>query len=52
MKLWYLLKEMIQLIRRHRVYFLAPVLLCLLLLALLAFYIGPGAVVTFIYAGI
>jgi uncharacterized membrane protein len=52
MKLWYLLREMVRLMRRNRRYFLAPVLLILLLAALVAFYVGPGVVVTFIYAGL
>jgi hypothetical protein len=52
MKLWYLLKEMWRLIRRERVWVLAPLLMLMVLVALLAFYVGPGAVVTFIYAGL
>jgi hypothetical protein len=52
MKLWYLLKEAWYLVRRRRAYLLAPVLVMLVLLALVAFYVGPGAVVTFIYAGL
>jgi hypothetical protein len=52
MKLWYLLKEAFHLIRRRKAYVLAPLLVLLLLLALVAFYVGPGAVVTFIYAGV
>jgi hypothetical protein len=52
MKLWYLLREMWRLIRRDKVWVLAPLLMLLVLVALLAFYVGPGAVVTFIYAGL
>lgn len=52
MKVWYLLVEMFRLVKRHKMYFLAPILVMLVLLALLAFYIGPGALVTFIYAGV
>jgi len=52
MKLWFLLRETYRFLRKHRRYILAPLLLLLLLIALLAFYVGPGAVVTFIYAGI
>ena len=52
MKLWYLLKEALHFVRRRKAYVLAPVLLLLMLLALIAFYVGPGAVVTFLYAGL
>ena len=52
MKLIYLFKEMIRLIRRHKAYVLAPSLAMLLLLTLMAFYVGPGAVLTFIYSGV
>lgn len=51
-KLWFMLKEMLYLIRAHSLYFIAPILLMLVLLALLAFYLGPTAVLTFIYAGL
>lgn len=52
MKLWLLLKETFRLIGRHKLYVLTPLLVMLLLLALLAFYVGPGAAVTFIYSGV
>ncbi len=52
MKLWFLLRETFRFLRRHRRFVLAPLLLLLVLVALVAFYVGPGAVVTFIYAGI
>lgn len=51
-KLWYILKEMLYMIRKYKLYFLAPVFLILLILALLAFYIGPSIVISFIYAGV
>ncbi len=51
-KVWYIFKEMLHLIRAHKVYFIAPILLMLVLLTLLAFYLGPTAVLTFIYAGL
>ena len=50
-KFWYILKEMGFLIWAHRLYFTAPLLIMLALLVLLAFYAGPAAVLTFIYAG-
>ena len=52
MKLWLLLREVFRFFRRHRRYVLAPLLLLLVLIALLAFYVGPGAVVTFISAAL
>lgn len=51
-KLWYLLREAFYLVRRRKSYLLAPLLLLLVLVALVAFYVGPGAVVTFMYAGV
>ena len=50
-KAWYVLKETGFLIRRHKLYFLAPLLIMLAVLVLLAFYVGPATVITFIYAG-
>lgn len=52
MKLGYLSRQMWRLMRKNRMYVFAPVLLFLLLAALVAFYVGPGVVVTFIYAGL
>jgi hypothetical protein len=52
MKLWLLIRETFRFLKRHRRYVLAPLLLLLVLIALVAFYVGPGAVVTFIYAGL
>ncbi len=51
-KLWHISKEMFYLVRKHKLYFLAPVFLLFLILALLVFYIGPSVIVSFIYAGI
>lgn len=50
-KFAYLLKEMARMIRRHRMYFIAPILFFLALLIFLVYYIGPAVVMTFIYAG-
>lgn len=50
-RLGYIFKEMGVLIWRHKIYFLTPLLLMLALLVFLAFYAGPTAVLTFIYAG-
>jgi len=40
------------LIKKHKLIFLAPILIILALLAFLIFYIGPSVIVTFIYAGV
>lgn len=50
-KILYILKEMMYLIRRHKLYFLAPVLIVLAFLAFIVFYIGPSVIISFIYAG-
>jgi hypothetical protein len=51
-KIGYILKEAFYMIRKHKIYFLAPMLIILALLALIVFYIGPNAIIAFIYAGI
>ena len=51
-KISYMLKEMCHLIVKYKYYFLAPLLLTVVLLAVLSFYVGPAVIVSFIYAGI
>jgi hypothetical protein len=51
-KILYILKEMFYLIRQHKLYFFAPLLIILGILAILVFYIGPSVIISFIYAGI
>ena len=51
-KIRYILKEMGYLIKRHKLYFLAPILLTLALIAFLVYHIGPAVIVSFLYAGI
>jgi hypothetical protein len=51
-KILYLLKEMFFLIRKQKVYFLAPLLILLAALTILVFYLGPSVIISFIYAGI
>lgn len=51
-KIGYVLREAGYLIREHKYYFLAPILLILAVLAFLVYYIGPSIVVSFIYAGV
>jgi len=51
-KISYMFKEMFFLIKKHKLYFIMPILIVLVLLAILVYYIGPAAVISFIYAGI
>jgi len=51
-KMLYILKEVVRLIRRERLWTLAFVLLALVLVTFLVYQVTPVAVVTFIYAGI
>jgi len=51
-KLVLVLGEMLRMIRKHKMYFIAPLLITLALLAFLVVYLGPAAVVAFLYAGI
>jgi hypothetical protein len=50
-RFWFIFKEMLHLIRTHKLYVISPVLLLLAVLVLFAFVLGPTAVLTFIYAG-
>ncbi len=51
-KLTLLFRELFALVRRNKMYFLAPILIFLALLAFLVYSLGPVAVVTFLYAGV
>jgi len=51
-KLVLVLGEMLRMIRKHKFYFLAPLLIMVAILAILVVYLGPAAVVAFLYAGI
>ncbi len=51
-KILFMLREMGVLIREYKMYFLAPLLIVLALLAFLVYSIGPTVITTFIYAGI
>lgn len=51
-KVIYIMKEMSYLVRKHKLYFLAPVFIMLSILAFLVYYIGPSVIISFIYAGI
>lgn len=52
MKIKGLFREVRHLISEHRLYFMAPILISLILFAILFFKVGPGIVMTFIYAGL
>ncbi|CAN5380829.1 hypothetical protein BH10BDE1_BH10BDE1_21960 [soil metagenome] len=52
MKISLLFREMKHLISEHKLYFMAPILISLILFAILFFKVGPGIIMTFIYAGI
>ena len=52
-KFFNVLSEMVYLIRKHKLYFIAPLLIMLALLVFLAFYLGHSfLIVSFIYAGV
>lgn len=51
-KLKYIFKEMIYLVKKHKLAFLLPIFIVLTVLVFLAYYVGPAVVTTFIYAGI
>ncbi len=38
--------------KQNKTYVLAPVLIALAVISFLVFYVGPTAIVTFIYAGV
>lgn len=44
--------EMMDLVREHKLYFMAPVFLALVGVSALVYYVGPTVVITFIYAGV
>ncbi len=45
-------RESIHLIRKEKAYFLAPIILLVILLSFFIYHVGPSIVVTFIYAGV
>ena len=48
----YIFKEMLYLVKKHRLAFLLPIFIVLVLLTLLAYYVGPAVVTMFVYAGV
>lgn len=51
-KVKYIVREMLAMIKKHKYYFIAPMLIILAFLAFLVYYIGPAVIVSFIYAGV
>jgi len=51
-KIWYILKEIFYLVKKHKLAYLLPIFIVLTLLAALVYYIGPAVITSFIYAGI
>lgn len=51
-KIRFIFREMFRMIRKHKMAFIAPILIILALLAFLVYYIGPAVIVSFIYAGV
>jgi len=51
-KVIFILKELLALVKEHKLYILAPIFILLAMLAFLVYYIGPAVIVSFIYAGI
>jgi hypothetical protein len=50
--LLYILRETLHLVKKHKYYFLLPILLALVILTILAYQVGPAVAVSFVYAGL
>ena len=50
-KILYIFKEMIYMIKQHKLFFLAPILIVLVLMAIFVYYITPTVMTVFLYAG-
>lgn len=51
-KLALIFREIVTLVREHKLYFLAPLLFVIALITFLIVKFGGGVVITFIYAGV
>lgn len=51
-KVVYIFKEMLFLIKAHKLYFLAPIFITLAILAIFIYYAGPAVIISLLYAGI
>lgn len=51
-KFLFILREMLRLVARNKLYFLLPILASLALLGFLVYSLGPTVFITFLYAGV
>jgi len=51
-KVGYILREMFYMVKKYKLYILAPVLVILACIAFLVYHIGPSVIISFIYAGV
>ena len=51
-KITYGIKEVWKLIKKYKLWFLAPTLIFLIIISILVFTIGPAVIVSFLYAGV
>lgn len=51
-KIVYILKEMFYMIKKYKLYILAPIFIIFVLTAFLIYHIGPSVIISFIYAGV
>jgi hypothetical protein len=51
-KMKHIFRETGRMIRREKAFFLAPLLITLVLLGIFVFYVGQPVIITFIYAGL
>lgn len=51
-KIFFILNEIMTLLKENKTYVLAPIFIALALLSFLVYHVGPTAIVTFIYAGV
>jgi hypothetical protein len=51
-KVVFMIRNMLVLIKKHKLSFMAPLFIILAILAFLVYYIGPAVIISFIYAGV
>ncbi len=51
-KVGYLTREMLYMVKKHKLFLLLPVFLMLIFIALFVYYGGAAVIISFIYAGI
>ncbi len=52
LKIRYLIKELMYMVKKEKLFFILPIFMALALIAFLSYHIGPAIIVSFIYAGI